>query len=256
MKPFLKYLGGKRELVPQIAKHWDNETRLVEPFVGGLSVALGINPTRALLNDANPHIINLYKHIQKGLHVSIAPYINTSEQYYKNRERFNELIASGQVNTQESAELLYYLNRTSTNGLMRYNKLGLFNAAKGSYTTVNYKTDFDEYTPIMQQWDFTCGDFKKVELEETDFVYADPPYDDTFTKYSRGAFDWYDQVRLANWLAKHPGKVVASNNGTDRILDLYSGLGFEVELIEVPKKISLSGERKPMMEMLAFKAQA
>ena len=98
-------------------------------------------------------------------------------------------------------------------------------------------------------------DFKKVELEESDFVYADPPYDDTFTKYSKGAFGWYDQTRLANWLAKHPGKVVASNNGTDQILELYSNLGFQIELIEVPKKICLSGERKPMMEMLAYKGR-
>lgn len=253
IRPVLKYLGGKTNLVSKIAEYWEDKQRLVEPFVGGMSVVLGLNPTQALLNDINPYVINLYKQIQGGLNVAVTPYINTEEQYYKNRDRLNEIIDSGDINTPECAELIYYLNHSSTNGLMRYNKKGHFNAAKGSYETVNYIMDFVQYTPIFKRWEFQCGDFKKIELEPTDFIYADPPYDDTFTKYSRQEFSWYDQVRLANWLAKHPGKVIASNNGTDRIMSLYSDLGFDVELIELPKKICLSGERKPMMEMFAIK---
>jgi DNA adenine methylase len=253
LKPVLKYLGGKRTLVSKIAEQWEDKQRLVEPCVGGMSVVLGLNPTRALLNDINPYVINLYKQIQIGLKVEITPYINTEEQYYKNRERLNDIIDSGDINTPECAELIYYLNHSSTNGLMRFNKKGHFNAAKGSYDTINYTTDFTQYMSIFGKWEFTCGDFRKIELEPTDFIYADPPYDDTFTKYSRQEFGWYDQVRFANWLAAHTGKVVASNNGTDRIVELYKDLGFNVELIEVPKKICLSGERKPMMEMFAVK---
>jgi DNA adenine methylase len=179
--------------------------------------------------------------------------VNTSEQYYKNRDRFNEIIASGDILTPECAEILYYLNKTSTNGLMRFNLKGFFNAAKGSYETINYRTDFDDYTDILNKWEFMCGDFKNVPLDKSDFIYADPPYDETFTKYSKKQFNWYDQTRLANWLSKHPGMVIASNNATDRIVELYSNCGFEIELIEVPKKICLSGYRKPMMEMFAIK---
>jgi DNA adenine methylase len=253
MKPPLKYLGSKKILVPKIKEYWKDQQRLVEPFVGGMSIALGLNPKEALLNDINPYVINLYQQIQEGLKVKTTPYINTSEQYYMNRDRLNQLIREKNILTPECAELYYYLNHTSTNGLCRFNLKGFFNAAKGSYDKINYLMDFSEYTPILQKWVFECGDFSKLEIKDNDFIYADPPYDETFTKYSKRAFDWYDQTRLAKWLAKHPGKVIASNNATDAIIQLYTNLGFTIDTIEVPKRICLSGERKPMMEMFATK---
>ena len=84
------------------------------------------------------------------------------------------------------------------------------------------------------------------------FIYADPPYDAGFTSYS-GAFDWTDQVKLALALASLDCPVVASNKATDRIIDLYKGLGFLIEYVEAPRRISCNGDRKPATEMLATK---
>ena len=82
-------------------------------------------------------------------------------------------------------------------------------------------------------------------------MYADPPYDVEFRQYSPGGFDWHEQERLANWLAAHPGPVVASNQATDKICELYGDLGFTVERIAGPRSISRTGDRTPALEMLA-----
>jgi DNA adenine methylase len=75
--------------------------------------------------------------------------------------------------------------------------------------------------------------------------YADPPYDVQFTKYSQDDFTWDDRIRLTQWLAKHPGKVVLSNQATDRIVDLYEHHGFPIEIVDAPRRISCNGDRRP-----------
>ncbi len=84
-----------------------------------------------------------------------------------------------------------------------------------------------------------------------DFVYADPPYDVEFTKYAKDDFKWEDQVRLAEWLAEHPGPVILSNQATERIVKLYGDLGFDVRLLKAPRRIACNGDRTPAMEVLA-----
>ena len=74
-----------------------------------------------------------------------------------------------------------------------------------------------------------------------------------FTEYSQGGFTWDDQVRLAQWLAKHPGPVVASNQATKRIVELYRGLGFQLTLLDGPRRISCTGDRTPAKEILAVR---
>ena len=123
----------------------------------------------------------------------------------------------------------------------------------GRYAKINYRRDFTPYKRGLRGWKFTTGDFKEIPLEPDDFVYADPPYDVEFTKYSKEDFGWEDQVRLAEWLAKHKGPVVASNQATGRILDLYKRLGFSIEIRDAPRKISCTGDRTPAKEMLAKK---
>jgi DNA adenine methylase len=254
LRPPLKWPGGKRWLVPELAQIWSDHShrRLVEPFCGGLAVALGLWPKKALLNDINPHLINFLTWLRDGLYVDVAM-ANDRELYYANRARFNELITSGRAQTREAAGLFYYLNRTGYNGLCRFNKKGLFNVPFGRYKSINYLTDFSAYRDALAHWDFTCSDFEYVPVLEADFVYADPPYDVEFTQYSKGGFTWDDQVRLANWLAKHRGPVVASNQATPRIVQLYRDLGFDLKFLDAPRMISRTGDRTAAREILASK---
>ncbi|NLL43988.1 MAG: Dam family site-specific DNA-(adenine-N6)-methyltransferase [Firmicutes bacterium] len=254
LKPILKWAGGKRWLVPYLKPLWSpfRELRLVEPFCGGLAVTLGLEPDTALVNDINPHLINFYRWVKDGLKISI-PLENDEKLFYQHRERFNELVESGQACSKEAAELLYYLNRTCFNGLYRVNSKGLFNVPFGKYKTINYIRDFTAYSETFSQWEFSCSDFEELELAENDFVYADPPYDVEFTKYAKDDFKWEDQVRLAEWLAKHSGPVVLSNQATERIVRLYKKFGFDIQLLEAPRRISCNGDRTPAMEVLATK---
>jgi len=254
LSPPLKWAGGKRWLVPHLLPCWatNNRRRLVEPFCGGLAVALGLMPKTALLNDINPHLINFYQWLRRGLKVTI-PFENDEQAFYRNRERFNELATSNGAQTQEAAMLFYYLNRTGYNGLCRFNRKGQFNVPFGAYKTINYISDFSDYQSVFANWEFSTGDFEDIELDHDDFVYADPPYDVEFTTYSKEGFCWDDQVRLANWLSSHTGPVVLSNQATPRIIELYKSFGFELLFLRGPRRISCNGDRTPADEVLALK---
>lgn len=253
-KPPLKWAGGKRWLVPHLVPLWHvyRERRLVEPLCGGLAVTLGLMPRRALLNDINPHLINFYRWLKRGLQIDL-PMLYDEALFYAHRSRFNHLIHDGKETSREAAELFYYLNRTCFNGLCRFNSKGEFNVPFGKYKRVNYTTDFSPYRDILAGWEFTVGGFDKVPLAPDDFVYADPPYDVEFTKYAMEDFGWHDQVRLAEWLARHPGPVVLSNQATERVMELYRDLGFELRLLSAPRRISCTGDRAPANEVLALK---
>lgn len=254
LKPPLKWAGGKRWLVPHLKPIWErySDRRYVEPFCGGLAVVLGLQPERALLNDINPHLINFYRHLQNGLQPRIEMRYN-ERLFYKHRDRFNKLIQNGGAKSSEAAELFYYLNRTCFNGLCRFNKSGEFNVPFGTYTKINYATDFGEYAEAFKQWQFTNVDVEAVGIEAADFIYADPPYDTEFTTYSPGGFSWDDQKRAAELLAKHPGPVVISNQATPRMVELYEGLGFELSYLAGPRRISCTGDRTAAREVLAIK---
>ena len=254
LPPPLKWAGGKRWQLPHLRKYWEGEThrRLVEPFCGGLAVTLGLSPKRALLNDINPHLINFYRWLKRGLNISIEM-SNSRTRFDTHRKRFNELLRTGKATTKEAASLFYYLNRTGYNGLCRFNRSGEFNAPFGKYTTINYKRSFLAYRAVLANWEFSNTTFDRMPLEPDDFVYADPPYDVEFTHYSKGGFGWDDQVRTAEWLSKHSGPVALSNQATKRIVELYSDLGYTLVNLRAPRRISCTGDRTPAREVLALR---
>ncbi len=254
LTPPLKWAGGKRWLLPHLKPLWapHSHRRLVEPFCGGLAVTLGLSPTEALLNDINPHLINFYHRLKQGLE-STLEMRNDQEVYYRYRENFNQLLVEDRGDSKEAAELFYYLNRTGYNGLCRFNKSGGFNVPFGKHKIISYTYDFSAYREKFTNWNFCLGDFEALNLRDSDFIYADPPYDVEFTQYSKEGFSWNDQVRTAKWLAKHPGPVILSNQATERISALYKELGFVVEFLPAPRMISCTGDREPALEVLAWR---
>ena len=143
-------------------------------------------------------------------------------------------------------------NRTGYNGLCRFNSRGEFNVPFGRYAKINYISDFAGYREAFAGWTFSNEDFAQLRLGTSDFLYADPPYDVVFTRYATEDFGWDDQVRLAEFLACHRGPVMLSNQATDRIIGLYEGLGFSLNYLTAPRRISCK-ERKPALEILAIR---
>ena len=252
LNPPLKWAGGKRWLAPHLEPVWQKhrKRRYVEPFCGGLAIALGLEPQSALLSDVNPHLINFYRHVRRGLRLEIDARYDR-KLFAAHRARFNQLIANGSARTKEAAQLFYYLNRTCFNGLCRFNRDGEFNVPFGQYKTVNYARDFGAYQNIFRRWQFMNKDLARLPIERGDFIYADPPYDVEFTTYSAGGFSWDDQVRTAELLARHRGPVLLSNQATDRIISLYRSLGFDLKFFAAPRRISCNGDRTAAREVLA-----
>lgn len=254
LKPPLKWAGGKRWLVPLLQHLWTGyqERTLIEPFVGGMAVALGLKPKQAILNDVNPHLINFYQHVKKGLTIRMDMR-NQSEYFYQKRQELNQLIQKNEYLNAKSASLFYYLMRTGFNGLCRFNSRGEYNVPFGQHNTIQYQSRFKPYEPVVKGWQFMSVDFSSVPREEQAFLYADPPYDVPFTKYSQQDFNWADQERLALWLAEHQGPVITSNQATPRVIKLYKSLNFKVFTLPAPRRIACNGNRKPALEIVALK---
>lgn len=254
LRPPLKWAGGKRWQVPHLIPLWKAhaDRQLVEPFCGGLAVTLGLEPRRALLNDANTHLINFYRWLARGLTID-APMENDEAAFYAQRERFNDLLRADKAESRDAAALFYYLNRTGYNGLCRFNRSGEFNVPFGQYKRIGYVRDFTPYQETFSRWTFTVGDFATILLDPSDFVYADPPYDVEFTQYAQGGFSWADQERTAEWLARHTGPVVLVNQATPRIKRLYRELGYDLRYLDAPRRINCTGDRTPAKEVFALR---
>ncbi len=254
LSPPLKWAGGKRWLVPAIETLWLHHQgrRLIEPFCGGLSIALSLKPRQALLNDVNPHLINFYRHVKRRLSLRIKA-LNDERTYYDHRARFNHLIKTGRSNTADAARLFYYLNRTCFNGLWRVNRQGEFNVPFGTYRAITYLTDFGRYSQQFEDWSFSKKDFSEVSIRKNDFVYADPPHDVDPTTYGANGFTWYDQVRAAKFFGELKCPVILSNLATPRIVELYKTLGFKLQFLQPPQRISSTGARQVIREVVATK---
>ena len=184
-------------------------------------MTLGLLPERALLNDANPHLINFYRWLQRGLHVDLAME-NDEALFYRHRAGFNALLADGQGRDRRSrrAVLLPQQHRATT--VCADSIVAASSTSRSAGTRASATRATSRRTGrVRGAGRSRLRDVEDVPLERGDFVYADPPYDVDFTHYSKGGFCWEDQERTAGWLAKHRGPVVLVNQATPRVERLY-----------------------------------
>lgn len=257
-KPFLRWVGGKTWARDFIYHFWttNQQEYFIEPFAGGISSTLYCQPKKAILNDINPHLINLYQQIKNGLEITI-PFENTRECYLSNRENLNKNIKNNNIETKECAELFYYLNKTCFNGLCRFSKKEKkFNVPFGDVKTKVFLKDLSKYTKIFEKYEFTCSDFESLSSNKyPDATWIiDSPYDDSFTGYSPEQFNTSDQFRNIDWAAKLDGPVLLMNKGTDLILEYLAKNNFEFQLINKKHMVGASGKaRKNIKEVFAWK---
>lgn len=210
VKPFLKWVGGKRQLLSQITPLMPASTsRLVEPFAGGAAVFFGTEFQKAWLNDVNPELVNCYRVVQNNA----EELISHLSQFRYEKEMFLEV---RKWDRQEGwpdniceirrAARFIYLNRTAFNGMYRVNAKGQFNVPFGRYTnpTICDAEGLRAASKRLQDAQITLSDFETVlqGCAVSDFVYLDPPYipvskTSSFTAYADGGFDMDAQKRLA-----------------------------------------------------------
>lgn len=261
VKPYLKWAGGKRQLLFEIKRHLPariNEYTYYEPFIGAGAVFFDIQPRKAVINDLNAQLMMTYRavrnHIEELIQVLKSHKENNSEEYYyKVRALDREPIAFAGLTVAEKAARLIYLNKTCYNGLYRVNSQGLFNVPYGRYkNSIIFEEAalraVHEYLAI-NEITICAADFA-FALQSTDrqsFVYFDPPYhsaDNTnFTSYQAGGFGAEEQLRLRDtftWLTERGVKCLLSNADTDFIWEIYSDRRFAI--ITVPAKRAINSD--------------
>jgi DNA adenine methylase len=234
----------------------------VELFAGGAAISFGRNEKNKHLVDINGPLISFYHALSKG-RFPIEPRNVTKEMYHNRRDRFNATLTQhrgvfeGIYPIQEYADDFYFLNKFGFNGLYRTNCAGVFNVPWNQKSFVAYP-DFAPYQTFFTQGDsgYSTAGYENAKLEPSDLLFADPPYDGTFSSYAAEGFDWAAQVALAHWLddkAVLGFPVVATNAATSRILSLYKDLGFVTFTIEAPRRVAANGDRSKALEMVAHR---
>lgn len=259
--PFLKWVGGKRQLMPTIVDLLPKnikELNYVEPFIGGGAVLFHLQPKNAIINDFNAELINVYKVIKNNLNELIADlkkHENNADYFYQIRslDRTKDFTDLTSV---ERASRVIFLNKTCFNGLYRVNNAGEFNAPFGRYKNPNIVNE-----PTLKAVNkylnsnniiLKTGDYSDVfsELNEHSFVYLDPPYhpiseSSNFTGYVQGGWDVFDQIRLREFCDKlnEKGiKFLLSNSSAQLIADQYEN--YTITNVKANRSINSNGANR------------
>lgn len=264
--PFVKWVGGKRALLPALAERFPARFgRYHEPFMGGGAVFFHLRPEVAFLADANPELVTTYLAVRddvESLITHLKGHRNDEAYYYAQRA-----LRPADLDPIERASRLIYLNRTCFNGLYRVNASGGFNVPYGKHKnpTICNEPVLRAASVALAGQVITNRTYKGVldDAAAGDLVYFDPPYHPltataNFTGYTAGAFDETDQRALARTfktLANRGCHVMLSNSDTPLIRELYAD--FHVEVVMAPRFVNRDAtKRGPIGELIVRNYQS
>ena len=281
-KPFLKWAGGKRQLIDTIATklpNMDNIDTYIEPFVGSGAVMFWLishypNIRQVVINDINTELINLYisiKYDVEGL-ITVLKSLDTdyrvrqtqeerSEYYYQIRTEYNSRDLESKERNVRLAALFIFLNRTCFNGLYRVNGKNLFNVPFGKYANPRIvdEDNLRNDNQLLQKVTILNSDYAETLQYVTDraFYYLDPPYKpisetSSFNSYSSTSFDDKQQIRLKEFcdnIDAHHGKFMLSNSDPKSVDqtntffdDLYGA--YNIHRVLAKRKINVKGDKR------------
>ena len=261
LAPILKWVGGKRQLLDFIRPLIPEHTTYCEPFVGGGAVFFDLQPKKAVINDFNPELINVYQTVKDQPEELIALLSehrehNCQEYFYQIRALDREPEKYQALTAAERAARIIYLNKTCYNGLFRVNSAGQFNAPWGRYKNPNIVPE-DNIRAMSRYLNksktvIRCGDYREAlkGLRKGTFVYLDPPYmpissSSSFTGYTASGFGQAEQIELkrqCDLLNKKGIKFLLSNSWCDFIEELYSG--YKIERVPAKRAINARADRR------------
>jgi DNA adenine methylase len=266
--PFLKWVGGKRQIMPVIDQHLPKNIKYyIEPFIGGGAVFFHLQPKKAILNDFNSELINVYKVIKddvESLLKDLLKHKNESAYFYAIRgvdrtEKFKNFTDV------ERASRVIYLNKTCFNGLYRVNSSGEFNSPFGRYKNPNILNEpiLRAVSHYLNENDIQMrnSDYNEIlqEADKKSFVYLDPPYhpvseSSNFTGYIQGGWDVDDQIRLreaCDQINKRGIKFLQSNSSSEFIKEQYKN--YKIFTIKANRSVNSDGEKRGEVEELLIK---
>ena len=271
VKPFVKWAGGKRQLVPTILanylpKNYNLQT-YYEPFIGGGALLFSLQPKKAVINDSNAELINCYKIIKNSLDELIEDlknHKNDEYYYYEIRDWDREKNFKSKTEVQRASRIIF-LNKTCYNGLFRVNSQGQFNVPFGKYKNPNI-LDIAVLKAVNKylnenQVTILNSDFQKAvkDAKRGDFIYFDPPYDPvsetaSFTGYDVNGFNKQEQRRLKEVfddLNSRGCHILLSNAYTEFIEDLYKD--YLHTKISAIRAINCNGKKRGKVDEILVK---
>ncbi len=266
--PFVKWAGGKRQLLQQIKERMPEQyNNYFEPFVGGGAVTFELLPANALINDINMALINTYQHI-RNMPEAFLKAVNKldeemwedgKEYYYSLREYYNDKLMKAEFDV-ELAALFVFINKHCFNGLYRVNGKGLFNVPYNNSrrASVDEKAIM-ETSKYLQGVTIINGDFEAAceNAGKGDFVFMDSPYaplnPTSFESYTKEGFDIESHKRLAKLfdeLTVRGCYCMLTNHNTDLINELYGGKGYRIDVVSVKRMINSDASNRVGEEVI------
>ena len=266
--PFVKWAGGKRQLLPQIEERMPEKyNNYIEPFVGGGAVVFGLLPENALINDINEALINAYRQICNEPDMFLKV-INKLDQemwedgkkyYYSLREHYNDKLMKAEYDV-ELAALFVFINKHCFNGLYRVNGKGLFNVPyNNSRRSSVDESVIMEVSEYLQGITIMNGDFQEISASamKGDFIFLDSPYaplnPTSFESYTKEGFDIESHRRLSKFYDELTAKgcyCMLTNHNTELINELYGNKGYKIDVVSVKRMINSDASNRVGEEVI------
>ena len=266
--PFVKWAGGKRQLLTQIKERMPEKyNNYFEPFVGGGAVTFALLPENALINDINKALINAYRQICNAPEVFLKAikkldnemWEDGKEFYYFLREHYNDKLMKTEFDV-ELAALFVFINKHCFNGLYRVNGKGLFNVPYNNSRRVSVDENLImEISEYLQSVKIMDGDFEVAckEAKGGDFVFIDSPYaplnPTSFESYTKEGFDIESHKRLAKLFDELTARgcyCMLTNHNTDLINELYGNKGYRIDIVSVKRMINSDASNRVGEEVI------
>lgn len=266
--PFVKWAGGKRQLLSQIKERMPEKyNNYFEPFVGGGAVAFELLPEKALINDINKALINAYKQICDAPEAFLKTVNNLDAEmwedgkkyYYSLREHYNDKLMKAEYDV-ELAALFVFINKHCFNGLYRVNGKGLFNVPYNNSRRVSVDEGaIRDISKYLQGITIIDGDFEEAckGAKKGDFIFIDSPYaplnPTSFESYTKEGFDIESHRRLARLydeLTERGCYCMLTNHNTELINDLYGNKGYTIDVVSVKRMINSDASNRVGEEVI------
>ncbi len=266
--PFVKWAGGKRQLLSQIKERMPEKyNNYFEPFVGGGAVVFELMPVNALINDINKALINVYKRIkdfpeafiEATNNIDRAMWEDGKKYYYYLRECYNDKLMKAEYDV-ELAALFVFINKHCFNGLYRVNGKGLFNVPYNNRRHVSIdEENIIKISQYLHGITIIDGDFEDAckTAKQGDFVFLDSPYaplnPTSFESYTKEGFDIESHKRLAklyNDLTARGCYCMLTNHNTELINELYGNKGYRIDVVSVKRMINSDASNRVGEEVI------
>ena len=266
--PFVKWAGGKRQLLSQIKERMPEKyNNYFEPFVGGGAVAFELLPEKALINDINKALINAYKQICDAPDAFLKTVNNLDAEmwedgkkyYYSLREHYNDKLMKAEYDV-ELAALFVFINKHCFNGLYRVNGKGLFNVPYNNSRRVSVDEGaIRDISKYLQGITIIDGDFEEAckGAKKGDFIFIDSPYaplnPTSFESYTKEGFDIESHRRLARLydeLTERGCYCMLTNHNTELINDLYGNKDYTIDVVSVKRMINSDASNRVGEEVI------